>query len=66
GSAGALSVLCGDVNARGVLVLDGATGSALGSAPAASVRAVVGAARPLTVLCSDGVRTTRSNVTVPN
>lgn len=66
GSAGALSVSCGDANARGVLVLDGATGSALGSAPAASVRAVVGTARPLTVLCSDGVRTTRSNMTVPN
>jgi hypothetical protein len=66
GGAGALNVSCGDTNARGVLVLDGATGSALGSAPAASVRAVVGAARPLTVLCSDGVRTSRSNVTTPN
>jgi hypothetical protein len=66
GRDGALNVSCGDANARGVLVLDGATGSALGSAPAGSVRAVVGTARPLTVLCSDGVRTSSSNVTVPN
>jgi hypothetical protein len=62
---GTLSVSCDDASARGVLVLDGATGSALGSAPAASVRAVAGVGRPLTVLCSDGVRTTRSTVAAP-
>jgi len=64
--AGALDVSCGDASARGVLVLDASTGSALGSAPAASIRAAVGSARPLTVLCSDGLRTTRSSVVAPN
>lgn len=66
GRDGTLNVTCGDQTARGVLILDGETGTALGSAPAASVRAGVGAGRPLTVLCSDGVRTTRSNVAAPN
>jgi hypothetical protein len=64
--AGALDVSCGDAAARGVLVLDASTGSALGSAPASSIRAAVGSSRPLTILCSDGVRTTRSNVVAPN
>jgi len=63
---GVLNVSCGESTARGVLVLDGQSGSALGSAGAASIHAVVGAARPLTVLCSDGIRTTRSNIAAPN
>ena len=63
---GTLDVACNDASARGVLVLDGQTGSAVGSADAASLRAAVGSARPLTVLCSDGVRTTRSAIVTPN
>jgi hypothetical protein len=63
---GASDVACNDATARGVLVLDGQTGSAVGTADAASLRAAVGSARPLTVLCSDGVRTTRSAIVTPN
>jgi hypothetical protein len=63
---GGVDVACNDAMSRGVLILDAETGSALGSASAASLRATAGAGRTLTVLCSDGVRTTRSNVAAPN
>ena len=63
---GGVDVACNDAMSRGVLVLDAETGSALGSASAASLHAAASAGRPLTVLCSDGVRTTRSSVAAPN
>ncbi len=63
---GLLTLSCSDTAAHGVLVLNAATGTVLGSASARSLRAVAPARTRLTVLCSDGVRTSRFAAIAPN
>jgi hypothetical protein len=62
--AGALFV-CADSGARGILLLDRATGTMLGTASAASMHVTATSGHGISVVCSDGVRSLRSEVTAP-
>ncbi len=61
---GAMTAACGDPESRGIAVLR-ADGSVVGSAPAATLRYAAAAGTPFTIVCSDGVRTTRHSGLVP-
>lgn len=63
--AGAVTVACADAGARGILVLDRASGAMLGTASAASMRVTALSGQGVSVVCSDGVRSTRSEVVSP-
>jgi hypothetical protein len=65
GAAGMLTATCPDGSARGILVVDGRSGSVLGSATAATMRFVAQPGTPLVITCSDGVRSQRANSTAP-
>ncbi|MDQ2664971.1 MAG: Ig-like domain-containing protein [Gemmatimonadota bacterium] len=58
---GALTARCADASARGIVLLR-ANGSVLGSAAAASLRMNADAGTSIAVVCSDGVRSTRSRI----
>ena len=55
---------CPDRSTRGILVLDAGSGAMLGTAPAASVTVSALPGHSVSVLCSDGVRTARSEVVI--
>jgi hypothetical protein len=61
-----LTVSCPGGSPRGILVLDDATGAVLGTAVSESMHAIARPGARLSVLCSDGIRTTRSSTIVPN
>ena len=63
--AGVAAVACVDPGARGILVLDRATGAMLGTASAASMRLTATPGQGLSVVCSDGVRSVRSELLSP-
>ena len=62
---GMVNVACADAAARGILVLDALTGTVLGSAPAASLRIAAASASSVAVVCSDGIASQRTRVTLP-
>jgi hypothetical protein len=64
-SSGSVSAGCDSSYARGVLVLDARTGVALGAASSAAASVVAAPGRELTVLCSDGVRTSAARAVAP-
>lgn len=51
-------------SSRGVAILDASTGTMLGVSPNASLNLPAGAATGITVLCSDGLMTTRATATL--
>ena len=61
-----LTVSCPGGSTRGILVLDDATGAVLGTAVSESMRAIAAPGARLAVLCSDGLRTTRTSAVAPN
>lgn len=63
---GMVSVSCPATTSRAVLILDARTGAVLGSAPAPSAHVMARPGTPFTVLCSDGMRTSRSSAIAPN
>jgi hypothetical protein len=63
--ASAVGLSCTDAGTRGIVVLDATSGAMLATAGGTGVRVVVAAGTPLAVLCTDGIRTTRRNVTAP-
>ena len=63
--AGLVSVACADANARGILVRDATSGALLGTASAASMRVVAAAGTTLTIVCSDGIRSSSYRVIAP-
>jgi hypothetical protein len=63
---GFVGVSCAGGSTRGILVLDEATGTVLGTAAGESMSAIAASGARLSVLCSDAVRTTRTSVVVPN
>lgn len=63
---GMVSVSCRETTSRGVLILDAGSGAVLGSAAAATAHATARPGTLLTVLCSDGVRTSHSSTVAPN
>lgn len=65
GGAGMVTFACADPAAHGILVLDRATGAMLGTASAASARIPAGSGQPVSILCSDGVHSVRSEVLSP-
>ena len=60
-----VSLACTDPGMRGILVLDAASGAILGTASGSTLRATVPAGARVTVLCSDGIRSSRRSVTAP-
>jgi hypothetical protein len=56
---GMVRVECPDPRARGIVVADARSGTMLGTARAAATVVSAPAGTPLTVSCSDGIRTTR-------
>ena len=58
---GSFTAACGDSTSRGLVVLD-RTGAVLGSGRGASMRFFAAPRAPLSIVCSDGVRTTRASV----
>jgi hypothetical protein len=60
-----VSLTCTDAGTQGILVLDAASGAMLATAKGISTRVPVAAGTPLTLLCTDGVRTSRRSVTAP-
>jgi hypothetical protein len=65
-SDGSVSVGCPAGSTRGILVIDEATGSVVGTAPAETMRSMAAPGARLSVLCSDAVRTSRASVVAPN
>jgi hypothetical protein len=65
GGPGAVNLACVDPGMRGIVVLDAATGGVLGTASGPALRLSVSAGTGLTVLCTDGIRTSRRSVTAP-
>jgi hypothetical protein len=63
---GFVGVSCAGGSTRGILVLDDAAGTVLGTAVGESMSAIAASGARLSVLCSDAVRTTRTSVVVPN
>jgi hypothetical protein len=59
---GAVSVACADAGARGILVRDENSGALLGTASGASARVVAVAGTALTIVCSDGIRSSTTRV----
>jgi hypothetical protein len=59
------NVACADRSARGILVSDAATGTMLGTATASSVQLAVPPGMHVSVSCSDGVHTSRSEIALP-
>lgn len=59
------SLACVDPGTRAILVLDAFTGAMLATARASSASVAAARGTPLSVLCSDGVRTTRQTITAP-
>jgi hypothetical protein len=64
-SGGLVSVACADANARGILVLDASTGAFLGTAHGSQASVVAPAGTPLTVVCTDGIQSSRTAVIAP-
>ena len=64
-TAGMLSATCTSGAARGILVLDEASGAVLGSAAQGSIRLVVAPRTAVSIVCSDGVRSQRSRLVAP-
>ena len=64
-ATGMVTASCADRSSRGILVIDGRSGSVLGSAPAASMRLVAPAGAALDVVCSDGVRSQQVRSVAP-
>ena len=62
---GGASLACVDPSARAILVLDAATGEMLTTARAPITGVAAPSGTRLTVLCTDGVRTTRQIITAP-
>ena len=60
-----VSLACTDPGMRGILVLDAASGAVLGTASGTTLRATLLAGARVTVLCTDGIRTSRRSVTAP-
>jgi hypothetical protein len=65
GGGGAATFACADPGARGILVLDRLTGGMLATASASSVAAATTSGQRVSVVCSDGVRSVRSDVVSP-
>ncbi len=63
-AGGSIRVSCPDPTTRGILVQD-VTGTALGMATGATAQASTPSGTALTILCSDGVGTTRFQVITP-
>lgn len=64
-AGGVVSVSCASPAARAAILLDGRTGAVVGIATGATGRAIPSAGTPLTLVCSDGLRTTRAPVVLP-
>ncbi|HEX9582677.1 MAG TPA: Ig-like domain-containing protein [Gemmatimonadales bacterium] len=64
-AGGLVSVSCASPAARAALLLDARTGAVLGAATGATARGIPSAGTPLTLVCSDGLRTTRAPVVAP-
>jgi hypothetical protein len=62
---GMVGVACADANARGVIVRDASTGVMLGMAAGSTARVAVNPGTPLSVICSDGVQSSRMTVIAP-
>ena len=58
------TITCADRSARGILIADATSGTMLGTASAGSTRVVVASGTRVSVACSDGVRTVRSEAVV--
>ncbi len=65
GADGLVSIACAGTTARGMVVLDAATGAVLGTAARPSMRVLATPGTRLTVACSDGIRTTRASAVAP-
>jgi hypothetical protein len=63
--AGGVSLACTDAGSRAILVLDAMSGAILATASGTTVRVSAPPRRQLTVLCTDGIRTARRNLTAP-
>ena len=64
-ASGGASLACLDPGARAILVLDAITGEMLTTARAPGAGITARSGRRLTILCTDGVRTTRQTITAP-
>ncbi len=62
---GLVTASCSASSNRGILVLDAATGSVLGSAAQPSMQFAAPSAATVSIICSDGVRTTNVRAVVP-
>jgi hypothetical protein len=62
---GMVSVACADANARGVIVRDATTGVMLGIATGSTARIAANPGAQLSVVCSDGVVSSRMSVIAP-
>lgn len=63
---GSIEISCPADSTRGILVIDEASGTVLGTAARENVRPVAAPGARLSVLCSDAVRTTRASIVAPN
>jgi hypothetical protein len=64
-AAGMLTARCASGAARGILVFEAASGRVLGSASQGSLRVVAAPRTALSIVCSDGVRTQRTQLAAP-
>lgn len=64
-AGGALRARCADAAARGILAVDSRSGSVLGMASASSMQVISPSGSPLTIICSDGVRSMPTALRVP-
>lgn len=65
GSDGATVVRCGDPNAKAIAIANATTGALFGTANAPNFRLRLPATTSLTVSCSDGLKTERTQLSVP-